>query len=79
MADLPGPNIEVFRGEFPKYLKRVDGRLNSESADRQFGQSDVYDNSIMLLNRNRGPGSRARGKGNASDGKRNTSERPNGS
>ena len=27
--------------------------LNSESTDRQFGKSDVYDNSAMGINRNR--------------------------
>ena len=52
-----------------KYLKRVDGNINSESVYRQFGQSDVYDNSIVIHNRIRAPGSRARGKGNARDGK----------
>ena len=29
---------------------------------RQLGQSDVYDNSAVSLNRNRAPGSRARDK-----------------
>ena len=60
--------MRFFR-EIPKYLKRVDGHLNSESIDRQFGKSDVCDNYIEILNRNRVPGSRAIGKDNARGGK----------
>ena len=63
------PNIEVPEGRFPKYLKRAAERLNSESIDRKFGQSDVYDNSIAILNRNRAPGSWAGVKDNARDEK----------
>ena len=53
----------------PKYIGRVDGHLNSESIEKQFGQADVYDSTTSILNRNRVPGSRAKGKDNAIDGK----------
>ena len=34
MGDVAGPNVEVSHANFTKYLKRVAGRLNSESVDR---------------------------------------------
>ena len=69
MGDLLEPNSAVSQAQFSKYLRRVDGHLNSESVEKQFGQSDVYDSTAEIFNRNRFPGSRAKGKDNARSSK----------
>ena len=56
-------------GNFLNFHKREDEILNEDSLDRQFGQSDVYDSSDVILNRNRDPSSRVRDMNNATDGK----------
>ena len=61
--------MAIFLRKTPQFLKRGDGLLNSESMGKQFGQSDVYDNSAIKLNRNRIPCSRARGGNSARKGK----------
>ena len=60
--------MRFFR-KISKYLRTVDGHLNSESVEKQIGQSDVYDSTAAVLNRNRGPGSRDTCKDNARDSK----------
>ena len=62
-------NGDIHHGKFPNSPERAGGIPNSDSLDRQFGQSDVYDSSAVILNRNRVPGSRVRVKNNDKDGK----------
>ena len=69
MGDLEDPDSEGLQGKFRKYLGRVDGRLCSESIEKQFAPSDVYYSTASIVNHNRSPGSRAKGKDNARAGK----------
>ena len=48
-----GPNREAPQEKFPKYLRREEEHLNPESVEKQFGQSNVYDSTAAILNRNR--------------------------
>ena len=43
--------------------------MNSKCVEKQFGQSDVYDSTQMILNSYRAPGSRAKGTDNPREGK----------
>ena len=63
------PDSEVFQKKIPKYLRRVAGRLNSESVGKQVGQSDVRVSNAAILNHNRAPCTRTKGKDNARDSK----------
>ena len=69
MWDLEEPDSESPRDKFPKYLRREDEPVNSESIERQFRHSDVYYSTAAILNRDRAPCSRAKGKGNGREGK----------
>ena len=69
MGGLTEPDCEVFRINSPKYLRRLDEHLNSESVAKQFGPPDAYDSTAAILSRNRVPGSRANGNDNAREGK----------
>ena len=69
-----GPDSEVFQEKCPKYLRRIDEHLNSESIEKQFGQSDAYYSHDAIINRNLAPGSMAKGKDNDREGKGTRSE-----
>ena len=45
MGDLEETDWGVLRDKFPKYLRRIEERLNSESVEKQFGRADVYDST----------------------------------
>ena len=45
----------MFFRVIPQIYKRVDGHLNSEYIEKQFGQADVYDSTAVIPNRNRAP------------------------
>ena len=51
---------EVAQEKFAIYTRTIDGHLNSESVEKQFGQSNVYDGTQVISNNYRIPGSRAK-------------------
>ena len=60
MGDLAEPDSEVSHGKFPKYLRREDEHLNSESIEKKSGQSDVYDSTSAIPPIKIGPQARGR-------------------
>ena len=54
------------------FLRTADELLNSEPAENQLGEADVYDNAqIIPTDISRIPDSRSKGKGNSRDEKGN--------
>ena len=49
---LVGADSEVAQEKSPRHLRREDEPLKSESIEKQFAQSGVYDSSALILNRN---------------------------
>ena len=60
-----------FQESFAGSVRTADELPNSDPTKKQFGNADVYDNTQIILNSTRNPGSRAKGKCNPRDcGKR---------
>ena len=66
--EMNDSDAEQFHESFAKFIRAIDELPNSDSAEKQFGQADVYDNAQIISNTTRIPGSRAKGKVNPRDG-----------
>ena len=68
-GDLEESDGEAPQEKFANYLRTIGEHLDYGSIEKQFGQSDVYDGTQVILNNYRTPGSRAKGKDNDREGK----------
>ena len=51
------------------YLMTIEDHLDTDGIEKQFGQSDVFDGTQVIMNSGRIPGSRSKGEDNPRHGK----------